>query len=61
LEKEIAQIENEIMTMDALIFENAEEVNSNPEFFTGYQEKKNLLEDMMMMWGELHEQLEIKE
>ncbi len=57
-EKNIAVLENEILNLDAEIYENSEEVTSNPDFFKKYQEKKDLLDVLMDEWSELHEKLE---
>jgi ATP-binding cassette subfamily F protein 3 len=58
VEKLIASLEKEIMDFDALIFENSEEVTSNPDFFTNYQAKKDELDELMDEWSNLTEEIE---
>ena len=58
VESTIATLENEILNLDAAIFENAEEVTSNPDFFKEYQSKKDKLDELMEDWSELQEKIE---
>jgi len=58
VEKLIASLEKEIMDLDALIFENAEEVTSDQGFFANYQGKKDELDELMDEWSNLTEEIE---
>lgn len=58
VEKLIAKFEKEIMEMDNELFENAEVVNADPEFFKNYQGKKDELDELMEEWSEIEEGIE---
>ncbi len=58
VEKMISDLENTIMELDHEIFENAEAVNAEPEFFKNYQAKKDELDMLMEEWSELEENIE---
>ena len=58
VEKQIAQLEKDVLNLDAEIFENSEEVTSDPDFFKNYQAKKDLLDNLMDDWGALQEKIE---
>lgn len=58
VEKMISDLEKNIMDLDNEIFENAEAVNADPEFFKNYQAKKDELDVLMEEWSELEEKIE---
>ncbi len=58
IEKRISELENNILKLDVDIYENSEEVSSNPEFFKKYQAKKDLLEEFMNSWSQIQEKIE---
>jgi ATP-binding cassette subfamily F protein 3 len=58
LEVSIAELEKEIINLDAAIFENDETVIGNPDFFKTYQAKKDSLDELMETWSELQEQVD---
>ena len=58
IEKLISDKEKEIMDLDAAIFENSEEVTSNPDFFKVYQASKDQLDEFMEEWEELQEKID---
>ena len=58
VERTIETLEKDILNLDAEIFENAEAVNSDPDFFKKYQAKKDSLEHLMQEWTELQEKIE---
>ena len=59
VERMIGDLENTIMELDHEIFENAEAVNSDPDFFKNYQAKKDELDELMEEWSELEEKIEL--
>jgi ATP-binding cassette subfamily F protein 3 len=58
IEKMISDMELEILNLDAAIFENSEEVTSNPDFFKNYQANKDQLDHYMEEWEELQEKID---
>ena len=58
IEKQITAIESEILSLDAEMFENPDVVNTNPNFFTDYQKKKEDLDELMEEWTNLQEKLD---
>jgi len=58
VEKTIANLESDILNLDAEIFENSEVVNEDPDFFKNYQAKKDELDELMDEWSELQEKIE---
>ena len=57
LEIQISDLEKEIIDMDALIAEDFEKVNAEENFFKNYQSKKDLLDEVMMLWSELDDEI----
>ena len=58
VEKTIANLESDILNLDAEIFENFEVVNADPDFFKNYQAKKDELDELMDEWSGLQEKIE---
>lgn len=58
VESEISKLEHQLINDDAEISENFEKVQQDEKFFDQYQEKKDRLAELMLLWEELHEQLE---
>lgn len=58
LEGKIAELERDIAALDDRLHMNYEETASKPEFFEGYQDKKNKLSVYMKDWEQLSEELE---
>ena len=58
LESKIQVLENEIKSIDVDLAVNYDEVVSNPNFFDSYHSKKQMLEDLMESWEEIHEEID---
>ncbi|WP_430411707.1 ribosomal protection-like ABC-F family protein [Kordia sp.] len=58
IERNISDLEKEIKDIDMELAINYEETIAKPNFFDMYQGKKKLLEDLMMDWEELQEQID---
>lgn len=58
IEAEIADLEKKIMNDDAEMAENFEALQDNKDFFNKYQEKKSMVEELMVQWEEVHDQLD---
>jgi ATP-binding cassette, subfamily F, member 3 len=60
VEEEIASLEKEILKFDALLSdpENHKDTLKSALMFKEYQRLKNLLEEKMENWAELHEEME---
>jgi ATP-binding cassette subfamily F protein 3 len=58
VEKTIAQLENDVLNLDAEMYENPEITTTKPDFFKNYQAKKDLLDELMEEWSELQEKIE---
>jgi len=51
IEASITKLEKDIKEIDFELSINYDETIAKPKFFEGYQEKKNLLEELMEEWG----------
>ena len=58
VESEISKLENEIINDDAAISENFEKMTSDENFFKTYQAKKDKVEDLMMQWEEIQQNID---
>ena len=58
LESKIQVLENEIKSIDVDLAVNYDEVVSNPNFFESYHSKKQMLDDLMESWEEIHEEID---
>jgi len=58
VEREIADLEKEIATIDHDLLMNYDETITRPDFFDGYQKKKNKLEKLMEKWEKVTIDLE---
>jgi ATP-binding cassette subfamily F protein 3 len=59
LETQISDLEKEIINLDALISDDFEKVSADPSFFKNYEAKKELLDEVMMSWSELDDQMNV--
>ncbi len=57
IEKQIADLEEEITKIDLELAQNYEEVSSQPNFFENYKAKKSELDNLMLAWEEVEEQI----
>ncbi|SFU51148.1 ATP-binding cassette, subfamily F, member 3 [Pustulibacterium marinum] len=57
-ERQITDLENEIATIDVDMAANYDEVIARPNFFDSYQKKKDDLEQLMLQWEEIQEEIE---
>jgi len=57
-ESKISKLENEIEKMDLQLAENYEEMSTDPEFFSIYEQKKKKVSDLLSTWENLQEELE---
>ncbi len=57
LETQISDLEKEIINLDALIAEDFEKVNADPDFFKNYESKKELLDQVMERWSALDDEI----
>ena len=58
IEASITKLEKDIKEIDFELSINYDETIAKPKFFEGYQEKKNLLEELMEEWGIVTQQIE---
>ncbi|MFD0863764.1 ribosomal protection-like ABC-F family protein [Sungkyunkwania multivorans] len=58
VESKISQLEKEIAEIDVELAINYDEVVSKPDFFDNYQKKKDTLEQLMLDWEHISEELE---
>ncbi|MCB0474916.1 MAG: ABC-F family ATP-binding cassette domain-containing protein [Flavobacteriaceae bacterium] len=60
IEAQIAALEKEIASMDQKLAQTdkLEKLSTDTAFFENYQNKKDALEDLMLSWEQLHEQIE---
>jgi len=58
IEAEISDLEKKIIDDDAEIAENFQLLQENKHFFEAYEKKKSRVEDLMMQWEEVQEQME---
>ncbi|WP_298416642.1 ribosomal protection-like ABC-F family protein [uncultured Kordia sp.] len=58
IERAISDLEKEIKDIDMELAVNYEETIAKPDFFAMYQGKKKTLEDLMVDWEELQEQMD---
>ena len=59
LETQISDLEKEIINLDALISDDFEKVSADPSFFKNYEAKKELLDEVMISWSELDDQMNV--
>ncbi|MFD0993308.1 ABC-F family ATP-binding cassette domain-containing protein [Tenacibaculum geojense] len=57
IEKQIADLEEKITKIDLELAQNYEEVSSKPNFFENYKAKKSELDNLMLAWEEVEEQI----
>ncbi len=61
VEASIAKHEKEVLAMDVELSENFDDIQSNrPDFFTNYTKKKEALEQLMLDWELLQEEIDAK-
>ncbi|WP_075341569.1 ABC-F family ATP-binding cassette domain-containing protein [Tenacibaculum agarivorans] len=58
IERSIADLEQEIEKIDLELAQNYDEVSSRPNFFEEYKAKKNKLDDLMIEWEEVEENID---
>ena len=58
VESKIQDLEKEIKNLDVELATNYDKTVENPDFFTLYNDKKSMLEDLMQKWEKLTEELE---
>ena len=56
-ETEIADLEKEIVKLDLELAQNYDEVSARPNFFENYKAKKKQVEDLMIEWEMIEEQI----
>ncbi|MEN8125945.1 MAG: ABC-F family ATP-binding cassette domain-containing protein [Bacteroidota bacterium] len=57
IETEISNLENDIKNDDNEIALNYEKISEEKDFFKKYQSKKNKVEELLILWEEIHDKL----
>lgn len=58
IESEIAELEKKVVKDDERLAVDYEKLMADSNFFSDYEKKKNKIDDLMIEWEEIHEQLQ---